>query len=372
LSDRAFRALAGSVALLLFVSGVVLGAKIANGLLKNPYQLNASFAAAGQGLTDSSDVKIHGVNVGRVKHVSLRAGRAQVRLEIKQHEKIPVDAKAIVRPKTLFGEKFIDIDPGAKEATGPFLGDESEIKDTLGGFELERVLSDLYPILKAVKPEQLATIIGTLAAGGEGEGPAVNRTLENFEKLARIQAAHAADTQEFLTDLANLADELAARGDDVVAGARDLNATLPSLNQRGDELATVLDQGARLAADAADVLENNRPFLRKTVTEGGKALQLLADERNQIGPLVTGLRQFVQTLAEVARIPFGDGTNLAAIKLVFGENCPLGRGLDPVACPTGPAPIGTSAKGTASPKVRHYGAKGTAALEDLITRLAAP
>ncbi len=347
---------------------MILGAKIANGLLKNPYQLEATFAAAGQGLGDNSDVKVRGVNIGKVKHVRLVGGRARVRMDIKQHEKVSVSAKATIRPKTLFGEKFVDVDPGAAELTGPFLKDEGEIKETIGGFELEKVLTDLYPILKAIKPEQLAVIVNTLAAGGEGEGPAINRQLENFEKVARVQAAHAADTQEFLTDLANLADELSTRADDVVAGARDLNASLPTLNQRGDELTTVLAQGARLAGDVADVLENNRPFLQKSVTEGGKTIQTLYDERSHIGPLVLGLREFIETLAEVGRIPFGDGTNLAAIKLVLGENCPLGRGIDP-ACPNGPAPIGASAaNATASGKPHRPAIRGTAALQELIRR----
>jgi phospholipid/cholesterol/gamma-HCH transport system substrate-binding protein len=368
LSDRAFRALTGAVALLLFLGSVVLGAKIANGLLKNPYQLEATFAAAGQGLGDNSDVKIHGVNIGRVKHVTLVKGRARVRMDIKEHEKVPVGSKAIIRPKTLFGEKFIDIDPGTAEATGPFLEDEGEIKDTLGGFELEKVLTDLYPILKAVKPEELATVIGTLAAGGEGEGPSIARSLDNFEKVARIQVEHSADTQQFLDDVADLADELSKRADDVAAGARDLNAALPTLNQRGDELATVLTQGARLAADVADVLENNRPFLQKSVTEGGQTIQVLYDERSHIGPLVLGLRQFVETLAEVGRIPFGDGTNLAAIKLVLGENCPAGRGQAPCSPEQGPQPVSkTSSAATRPHRVTIH---GTDALADLIKRAA--
>ena len=352
--------------MLLFVGAVVIGAKVANGLFENPYQLNATFAAAGQGLTDNSDVKVHGVNIGRVKHVTLVNGRARVRLEIQRDEKVPTDSKAVIRPKTLFGEKFVDIDPGANEATGPFLKDEGEIKDTLGGFELERVLTDLYPILKAVKPEQLATITHTLAAGGDGEGPAVNRQLENFEKVARVQAAHSAETQQFLDDLADLAEELARRGDDIVAGARDLNVALPVLNQHGDELAALLDSGSRLAGDLADVLENNRPLLRKAVTEGGKTVQVLYDERSKIAPLVLGLRQFVQTLAEVGRIPFGDGTNLAAVKLVLGEDCPAGR-TEPL-CPT-PA-TAVSANSAALPRGRAAAPKGTSALADLIKRAA--
>ena len=40
------------------------------------------------------------------------------------------------------------------------------------------------------------------------------------------------------------------------------------------------------------MLEANKPLLQEAVTEGGKTLQLLDDNRARIGPLVTGLREF--------------------------------------------------------------------------------
>ena len=325
MDERTFRILTGLVTLLFMVSASVFGVQVANGALRDVYQLEASFAAAGQGLIQQSDVKIHGVNIGRVSGVRLEEGRARVRMEIDSDQRVPVDAKATIRPKTLFGEKFVDIAPGPNEVRGPFLEDEDAIEDTLGGFELEKVLTDLYPILQAVKPEQLHTVLNTLAAGGENLGPAVNRTLGNFAELAEVQADHAQDTQEFLDDLALLSGELADKADDLVAAARDLNEVLPDLNERGDELAVFLDQATRLSRDVADILEANRPFLRKAVTEGGKTLQVLYDERAQIQPLVTGLRQFFQILAEVTRIPRADGTTMAAVKFIFGEDCPMGR-----------------------------------------------
>ncbi|MEY2569300.1 MAG: phospholipid/cholesterol/gamma-HCH transport system substrate-binding protein [Actinomycetota bacterium] len=325
MSERTFRILAGVATLLFLMSATVFGVEVSNGALRDVYHLNASFTAAGQGLIQQSDVKIHGVNIGRVAGVHLQNGRALVRLEIDSSEKVPVDAKAIIRPKTLFGEKFVDIDPGTKEASGPFLANNGTITHTLGGFELEKILSELYPILKVVKPEELTTVVHTLAAGGENLGPTVNRSLVNFEALANVQARHAADTQQFLDDLAKLSGELADKSDDLVAAAKDLNSALPTLNARGDELGTFLDQASRLSGDVADVLEANKPLLQEAVTEGGKTLQLLDDNRARIGPLVTGLREFFEVLAEAGRIPRGDGTNMAAIKLIFGESCPTGR-----------------------------------------------
>lgn len=312
------------------MSATVFGVRVANGALDDVYQIEASFAAAGQGLIQDSDVKIHGVNIGRVARVTLEDGRARVRMDIESGERVPVAAQATIRPKTLFGEKFVDIEPGNTEETGPFLGDEDEIRETLGGFELEKVLTDLYPILQVVKPEQLNTVLSTLAAGGEDLGPTVNRALGNFAELADVQARHAADTQEFLDDLALLSGELADKADDLVAAAADLNTVLPDLNARGDELAVFLDQAARLSRDVADVLEANRPFMGKAVTEGGKTLQVLFDERAQLRPLVTGLRQFLQLLGEVTRLPRPDGTTMAAVKFVLGEDCPEGR-LEPCA-----------------------------------------
>ncbi|MDQ1396102.1 MAG: phospholipid/cholesterol/gamma-HCH transport system substrate-binding protein [Acidimicrobiaceae bacterium] len=332
MSDRNFRIVSGMVALTLACGAIFFGIKFATGALNSKYQLTASFTAAGQGMQPGSDVKMHGVNIGKVKKVRLVAGRAVVRMDVKAEEKVPVKAKAIIRPKTLFGEKFIDIDPGTAETTGPFLKDEAAITDTLGGFELERVLADAYPILKAIKPEDLLVVLDTLAQAGRGEGPAVNRQIVNFRTLADLQAAHNADTAQFLTDLANLSDELDKRASDIIAGAQSLNEALPVLNARGDELSTTLRQASRLSSDLSDVLENNRPFLEKSITENSKTLQNLYDRRNEIGPLILGLREYFEVQAEAVRIPFGDGTMLAAIKLVFGEDCPQGRDLDHGGC----------------------------------------
>ena len=337
-SERNQQMLTGLIAVIVAIAAVFVGIKISSGALDPKYQVNATFTAAGQGLQSGSDVKIHGVDVGKVKSVRLVDGRARVRMEIMADEKIPVDSMATIRPKTLFGEKFVDVDPGAAETSGPFVHDEGEIKHTLGGFELEKVLTDAYPILKAVKPEDLVVVLDTLANGGDGEGGAINRQLVNWQKLADLQVAHEADTVEFLQDLASVSDELDQRAGDLVAGARDLNDVLPALNARGDELGTALTQLSRLSADASDLLENNRSFMEKAVTEGGKTLQTVYDRRGQIGPLIVGVREYLQVQAEVIRIPFGDGTLLAAVKFIAGEDCQAGRVAGACASPAAPVP----------------------------------
>jgi phospholipid/cholesterol/gamma-HCH transport system substrate-binding protein len=273
-----------------------------------------------------------------------------IKMQISRGQKVPVGSKAVVRPKTLFGEKFVDIDPGPPqaEARGPYFNNGDRIVNTTGGFELENVLAKAYPLLKDVRPEDLTVVLDTLAQGGQGEGPAINRQLGNFQQLADVQAAHDADTKQFLDDFALLSDELANRSGDLVALAQSLNATLPPLNQRGDELASVLDNLSRLSNDTADLLNHNKAFQDKSVLEGGKTLDVLTGRVGEIGPLVVGIRQYLEAQAIVGHIPYTDGSYLAAVKLVLGGGCIFGQ-VNPCVVTSAAAPA-TAATGRASPQ----------------------
>ena len=171
MNDRLVNILTGLIGIVFVLAVSLLGIKVAGGALRPVYHVDALFSAAGQGLIKDSDVKVHGFNIGRVAGVRLSGGRALVRMAIDDGQRIPVDARATVRPKTLFGEKFVDIDPGRHERGGPFLKDGGRIQHAVGGFELEKVLTQAYPILKAVDPAELATLVGTLADAGRGMAP---------------------------------------------------------------------------------------------------------------------------------------------------------------------------------------------------------
>ena len=351
ISERRRHVLTGAVSLLLVFALISVGVKAAFGAFRGGYKIQASFAAAGQGLISGSDVKIRGVNVGQVKRIELVDGAALVTMRINGGERIPVTAEAVIRPKTLFGEKYVDITPGRAEANGPWLEGGDRIEKTLGGFELERVLADAYPLLEAIEPDDLFTVLTELSTAARGMGESINRSIVNGEKLSAISARHDADTRQFLTDLADLTGELADRSDDLVGAARDLDVALPTITSRADEFETLLAQTTRLAGDLADVLDANRSFLRKNVTLGGRTIELLANERDRIVPLVQGLRKYAQTFAQVLRFKVGDGTLMAAVEgLMGGDAC----GLLPCATQSSTAASGTAgddANGTPTPSV---------------------
>jgi phospholipid/cholesterol/gamma-HCH transport system substrate-binding protein len=81
------------------------------------YRFHASFAEATQ-LAQEADVRISGVNVGKVKKIDLGDdGRTDATIELQdKYAPIPEDARAILRQKTLLGETYVELTPGTKGA----------------------------------------------------------------------------------------------------------------------------------------------------------------------------------------------------------------------------------------------------------------
>ena len=101
------------------------------------YELQAEFDSA-SGLKPGAAVEIAGVEVGRVKTISLRGDRATVSLAIWNGERLYSDAIASIKTRGIIGEKFVALSPGA---AGEVLKPGGSIRDTESGLDLEQVIS---------------------------------------------------------------------------------------------------------------------------------------------------------------------------------------------------------------------------------------
>ncbi len=102
--------------------------------------LCAKFTNIG-GLKEGASVEIAGVEIGRVKSITLdKDYQAKVMLLIKPGIKIQEDAIAAVKTKGLIGEKYVEITPGASEK---YLKNGECIRETQSAFSLEDAISKM-------------------------------------------------------------------------------------------------------------------------------------------------------------------------------------------------------------------------------------
>jgi phospholipid/cholesterol/gamma-HCH transport system substrate-binding protein len=101
------------------------------------YDIHAIFSDSG-GLRTGSAVEIAGVEVGRVKRITLEDYQAKILIHLSQNVDIQEDAIASVKTKGLIGEKFIEITPGGAEE---IIQPGGTIHDTQPPVDFEELIS---------------------------------------------------------------------------------------------------------------------------------------------------------------------------------------------------------------------------------------
>ena len=101
------------------------------------YEVQALFSN-GTGLRHGSPIMIAGVEIGRVKKITLQDYEAKVVLMIQPGVVLQSDAIASIKTKGLIGEKYIEISPGAADDKIKAGG---TIRDTEPAMDLEGLIS---------------------------------------------------------------------------------------------------------------------------------------------------------------------------------------------------------------------------------------
>jgi len=144
-------------------------------------------STVGLQLPKRADVKVRGVIVGEVLDAKADAENgATLKIGIypDKRDVIPANVTGSIVPKTLFGEKYVslvipDNGPQGTIQAGAVI-DKTQI-----AVELEKVLSDIYPLLTAVRPADLNTTLTALATALEGRGAQIGENLETIDSYLK-------------------------------------------------------------------------------------------------------------------------------------------------------------------------------------------
>jgi phospholipid/cholesterol/gamma-HCH transport system substrate-binding protein len=138
------------------------------------------------GLVEDNAVKIAGVKVGTLEKIRVEHRAAILVLRVDESIELHEDAVALVRAKSLLGEKYLQLDPGSLDK--PVLPTESEISFVQSTFEMDEMLNALEPFLgdedsigAVVKP-LIGRLDGMLAAANGDDGGEPIATREDLQK----------------------------------------------------------------------------------------------------------------------------------------------------------------------------------------------
>ena len=108
--------LMGAIVLTIAIGFLSLGMQSINSNQKVGYNISLIFGSSA-GLKNGDNVKISGINVGKIINLDLDLDdyNAKVAIKLNQNIKIPNDSSAKITSTSLLGGNFIDIIPGVSD-----------------------------------------------------------------------------------------------------------------------------------------------------------------------------------------------------------------------------------------------------------------
>ncbi len=361
-------------------------------------EVTLTTSTAGMQLPARADVKVRGVIVGQVNKAESTGNGATLTLGIWPDEmkSIPADVTAALVPKTLFGEKYVELNI-PKDPASDSLQSGDKIEQTELPIEVERVLNDLYPLLRTVQPAELNYTLNALAGALEGRGDKLGEslvTLDSYLKRLNPQIPALIDDLRLLATVtdtyADVVPALAATlrntvktGNTLVTKEQKLNAFLTDLTAFSDTTKTFLDDNGDNIIKLGQLSE---PILALLSRYSGTFPCLLEGIVNQAPRLAETFRGFIFHI-NLKTLPAQPRGYTGADRQVYGaNNAPTCAGLPdpPVPYPgfpnlndgadnLGKGDNQRAATGFANQRsMLSGGVSGTASQKALVNSLAAP
>ncbi|QWZ07004.1 MCE family protein [Nocardioides panacis] len=228
-------------------------------------------------LPSRADVKIRGVQVGEVLGTTVRRDGDGVDLRLGlypgERRTIPENVSARIVPKTLFGEKYVALQvPARPSARSIRAGDV--ISESRVAIEVEKVLSDIYPLLRTVQPAQLNYTLTALADALEGRGDKVGSSLVVLDDYLKRMNPKIPLLVDDLGKLATVSDTYASVVPELATVLRNSVKTGHTFVEKEAKVQALFDDVAGLSSTSKDFLEQNGSNIIRLSRQGQAQLPL--------------------------------------------------------------------------------------------------
>jgi ABC-type transporter Mla subunit MlaD len=299
------------------------------------YEVKIPFTEATQ-LAEQSDVRISGVNVGKVQRIELSpdGDRALAVTAIDaQYAPLPEDTRAILRTKTLLGETYIELSPGDREGAELADGGTLSQANIAQSVQLDEIFRTFDAQTRAAFQEWMEE--AAVAINGQGQNLSyaiggLEPTFTEFDKLFRVLDSQRLAVGQLFSNGATTFRALRGRQGELGDLIESSNAVFQTTARRNRDIEalfrafpTFLDESRLTFSQLKGFSENATPLMRQLVP----AAEELSPTLISISKLAPEAKDFFEGLGPVIKLsPEG----FAAIREIFRDEFPpLLRAVDP-------------------------------------------
>ncbi|MFG1639824.1 MCE family protein [Amycolatopsis sp. NPDC049252] len=246
---------------------------------------SAEFSEAA-GLFEGNDVRIAGVQVGRVSDIRLRGDHVLVSFKAKGAW-LGDTTGAAIRLKTVLGQKFLALDPQGDGTLDP--GTPIPRSRTTVPYDVLTAFGELSSTVDRIDTAQLAKSFDTLSATLANTPESVRAALTGLSRLSDTLASRDNQLSTLLANTRTVSRTLVDRDAAVQRILDDGNQLLEEVSRREDAITSLLDGSRQLATELSGLITDNEGRLGPLLTQLDQLTSML--QRNQ-DALAAGIRGF--------------------------------------------------------------------------------
>jgi phospholipid/cholesterol/gamma-HCH transport system substrate-binding protein len=269
------------------------------------------------GLLPGDDIRVSGVQVGRVTKARVRDGHAEVTFQLESSVPLTTGATAKVRYKNLLGQRYIAI---VLSASGERLtkGAEIPLGQTEPALDLTALFNGFKPLFKALSPDDVNKLSSEVIATLQGEGGTFDQLLASTSSLTNTLASRDAAIGRVITNLNAVVATVAERDQTLGELIKELQRLTTGLAGDRDAIGSSLSSIDALAAATDQLLKEARPSLDRDIADLNKVVATV-DGKKVV--LDKALGQLPAALAALLRgQSYGSWLNLYVCTLTLNLN----------------------------------------------------
>lgn len=257
------------------------------------YTITADFDDA-LNLSDGGNVKLNGVQIGRVTDVEVVTNeqgefRAIVTMDISRDVPLYDDTTAVLRSTTPLGELFVALTShgvGSPLSDGHALGRQ----ETFVAPTIEDTMATASLLINGAGLGHINTIVNEANNILGGREETIQRSLNSLERTLRTLNNSSDDISIALNALSSVSQELNNRQGTIEAALRDIPPAAAVLSSQVQAIVALVDSAGQLSGDVTSFVGTTRADILRVLEEVGPVLEEISSVRPVFG---AGLQELI-------------------------------------------------------------------------------
>jgi phospholipid/cholesterol/gamma-HCH transport system substrate-binding protein len=291
-----------------------------------PEQLYKAEFTDVSGLTEGQFVRIAGVEVGKVKRISI-SDKATAVVEFSADPSVVLTqgTKAAIRWADPIGNRYVALLEGAGGLKRLEPGQTIPLTRTEPALDLDTLLGGFRPLFRALDPQQVNALSGQLIQAFQGEGPAIGSFLSQAAVFTNTIADRDELIGQVIGNLNTVLGTLGGQSDQVAKAVDSLSRLVKGLAARKSDISNAVAYTSAASATIADLLNQARPPFKNTVAQSDRANSIVVADHEYFDDLLNTLPDSYKLLSRLGL--YGDFFTFYLCDLFIKVN---GKGGQPV------------------------------------------